>query len=280
MNTPTSFLVADFARTMDALDQGVLVRSIMSEPLVTIGPDDDAAAFFEQRRVDGFDCAPVEQAGRIIGMVYKSDLDAAGSPRRAADAMRSLDRVPIVAGTETVSSLMRVMRQSGEHFWLVLNGTEINAIVTRSDLWRLPVRMLAMCRLVHLEKLMQELIRSRTEGTAWMAVFTEDRRRKVEGVLKVSAARNEQLDLLECTSFSDKIAILGHHLGRKSEAKVLNRITRLRDQLMHGREDSDDESGITAFLDHMENIDLLLHQWSKELGPDEQPAPVAGASAP
>jgi hypothetical protein len=30
----------------------------------------------------------------------------------------------------------------------------------------------------------------------------------------------------------------------------------------------------------MENIDLLLHQWSKELGPDEQPAPVAGASAP
>ena len=264
MTTATPLLVADFTRTIDALDQGVLVRSIMSQPLVTIAPDDDPAAFFERRKADGFDCAPVQRDGRIVGMVYWADVQKGGG-RRAEEVMRSLDQVPIVAGTETVSGLIRAMKANGEHFWLVLNGTEINAIVTRSDLWRLPVRLLAMSRLVHLEKLMQELIRARGDDAGWMAVMPDDRKAKIEAEIKKAAARNEQLDPLESTSFSDKLTIFEKHLERKREAKDLGGINALRNKLMHGREDGDDEASIESFLGRLERMDTFIKKWTREL---------------
>ncbi|MFN8816701.1 MAG: hypothetical protein ACK5ZV_08190, partial [bacterium] len=238
-----------------------------------------AAAFFARPEVEGFDCVPVEHDERIIGMVYRVDLPNAPGPR-ADEAMRPLHCVPTISGAATVDALIRAMHATNEHFWLVLNDTAINAIVTRSDLARLPVRMLTMCRIVHLERLMDELIRTNAPDEAWVAALTDKRRAKLSEVKQQATERNEQIDLLESTSFSDKIEILRKHLGRKADADDLGGINTLRDQLMHARESSSDEAGINQFLRRFHRLDQFVEAWTRELRPDPATSPPSPTATP
>lgn len=263
--------IVDFARTIESLEAGLLVRSIMTYPLRTVRPEDDAAAFFKEHEALGFDCAPVVDSGRIVGMVYLADLRPGG---RAAGcsitraAMRPLHEVPLVSGDEPIARFIEQMRETQEHFWLVLNGTTIDAIVTRSDLWRLPVQLLAFGRIVHLERLMHELIcRHVGEDLSWLDAIGEGRRGKIEKTIERNRTRNEQLNPLESTNFSDKVEIIKKVLRRPADGSALGGINALRDQLMHAREGSDDAPGIEKFLERLARIDRLIASWTSELHP-------------
>ncbi len=266
--TTTTLLTGEFDRTLNALEQGLLVRCIMSSPLQTVGPEEDVATFFAQHKSDGFDCAPVRKNGRIIGMVYMSDVPPEIGAHCAEAIMRPLHLVPMVAATEPLSSLIHQMRSTNQHFWLVLDGTEIDAIVTRSDLWKLPVRLLAICRVVHLERLMHQIIALHVPDDSWMDAFNEERRHKLRQVIDRARERNELLDALESTSFSDKVEILRRTLKRGAEANDLGGISDLRNQLMHARDGNDAEPGILKFLERMQRIDELIAKFTAEMHPD------------
>jgi len=228
--------IDDFNKTVVGLEQGLLVRSIMFFPLATVGPDADPHLFFDENARAGFDCAPVRQGQHIIGMIYREDLGNAKSITTAQAAMRPLHQVPIIAATEPIISLIRKMQISNEHFWLVLDGTSIDAIVTRSDLWRLPVRLLTISRIIHLEQLLTAIIRLNCAADSWMADLTLDRQKKINSVIQSNRKNNEQLDALESTNFSDKLEILGTSLQRRDEKKELGGVIDLRNQLMHARD--------------------------------------------
>src|SRR5690606_17648025 len=118
-----------------------------------------------------FDCFPVrespDEASAIIGAVYRDDVGDHSSV--ASDVMRPLHKVPLVASADSVDRLMRDMHDSGDHHWLVLHEARIAGIVTRSDLGRLPVKLLLFMRLVHLEDLLTTRIRTDAPNDEWLA---------------------------------------------------------------------------------------------------------------
>jgi CBS domain-containing protein len=259
----------DFTRTMEGLERGLVVRTIMSTPLECIGLEDDPIAFFEKHADVGFDCAPVKGDGKLLGMVYSKD---ATKPCAVASVMRPLHEVPLVSADTPIAELIRSMTGEDKHFWLVLDGIEINGIVTRSDLSRLPVRLLAAARVIHLEQLLARLIRLQVEGDSWMGVLSDERRAKIESINCDLRAKNENTDALESTNFSDKLEILSKSLGRAIEAKALGGIVELRNQLLHGRDAADDSQSVAKFLDRMQRIDRHIALFTETLAARIDPA--------
>lgn len=234
------------------------MRSIMSTPLQTIAPEQDVREWFARHEGVGFDCAPVEEKRRIIGMVAVDAMKQVSGPIAAGDLMEPLPRVPMVAESETIANLIRAMRGTGRHFWLVLTGTKIDGIVTRSDLWKLPVRLLAMAMLVHVEQLITELIRRDRPSETWLAQLNKPTRLNIERRGKRKRALNENLDLIETTMFSEKVQIVRLALRNEQLAADLGELVELRNLLMHARDGDDESAGVDDLLTNMERLENVI----------------------
>lgn len=255
----------DFVQTMTALERGLLVRNIMSAPLITIAPGDDPRAFFRAHEASLFDCVPVREGGRVVGMVDKDRLEHPDVPGActAAEVLRPLAEVPLVSEHESISNLIAAMRATGRHHWLVISGVEIAAIVTRSDLWKMPVQLLAWTRIMHLEKQMALAIGARHATDEWMAALSPGRREAVHKVMENLRRNNEHIDPLECTTFSQKVDIANRlfpHLCAKAD---LGGVVTLRDQLAHGRAGDGHAEGINTFLHRLQVIDRFVEAFEK-----------------
>jgi CBS domain-containing protein len=233
----------------------------MSTPLECIGLEDDPIAFFEKHADVGFDCAPVKGDGKLLGMVYSKD---ATKPCAVASVMRPLHEVPLVSADTPIAALIRSMTGEDKHFWLVLDGIEINGIVTRSDLSKLPVRLLAITKIVHLEQLITQLLRKRIPGELWKGGLTGKRVDAIEQLLTQLRASNENTDVFECMGFSDKISVLKQVNGLQVATQVLWDANGLRNQLMHGREGGDDPISVSKFLEQLNAIDNQITHYRQQ----------------
>lgn len=252
---------SDFDRLMRAFESGVTVRLIMSEPLYTIPPDRSMKLVFEDDGCDDFDCFPVrsedDEDSAIIGAVFRDDVDDQ-IDISAQEVMRPMHEVPIVASTDSIDRLITAMRERRQHHWLVLHEMRITGIVTRSDLGRLPVRMLALVRVVHLEESLTQLIRTTCPDDGWLACLTAKRVEGINQRFDEMKSNKEAIDRLACATLSDKSDVLKKCLGCRDDAKQLGRIILLRNDLMHGRTQESDRANIDDLLDCLETIDQLI----------------------
>lgn len=248
---------ADFANTMQSLEAGIVVRLIMSAPLVTVEASAVVSDFLDSDANAYLDCFPVRDAAeQVIGAVYRHD-----HPDRSAAAeqvMRPLYAVPIVSSAESVDRLMRRMHETGEHYWLVVHGSAIAGIVTRSDLGRLPVRMLLIMRIIHLEELLKTLIRTRVAGDTWLNCLSESRQAKLREVYRSNQMHGDDLDLLECTYLSDKATVARKQLGMAKIEKMIRGIDGLRNQLMHARDGKTEDASISKLLERVVRLDKAI----------------------
>jgi CBS domain-containing protein len=250
----------DFRQTMSALEESLLVQSIMSYPLASIAKDRCPVRFFDDARHADFDCAPVTNGSRVIGMIHRSDVG-----HRIPDSclagdtgiLRPLHMVPIVAATEPVAHLLRMMRDTSDHHWLVLKGKEVSAIVTRSDVWKMPVRMLLICRMLHLEQLIALAIRKHSTHDAWMSLLSPSRQAKILDHFASVKRHNEHVDMLESTNYSDKVVIIGRIQPSTTKLR-LSSLDGLRNLLMHGREGHVGSEGVIKLLQWHDHLDTCL----------------------
>lgn len=124
----------------------MFVRDRMTAPAIVIGPEATAAsalAFLEKRKIRRL---PVVQDGKLVGIVTKSDLQAAGR-KIAAGAVTTVAHVmtpkPVTVQPdetlEAAAGLLMTWKVSGLP---VMDGDRVVGILTESDLFRALCEML------------------------------------------------------------------------------------------------------------------------------------------
>lgn len=120
----------------------MLVRDIMTRPVVAIGPDEpiaDVIALMLQRRLRHF---PVVADGELIGIVSDRDLRSVGSAHPAAkpgvaarDPVRQLMTAPVWTAhpSDPVDEIAALLRRARIGSMPVVDDDELVGIVTASD---------------------------------------------------------------------------------------------------------------------------------------------------
>jgi len=148
--------------------------------------------------------------------------------------MQQLDESLLVRAE---APLMSFVRLAGIFpYKLVLNESAIVGIVTRSDLLKLPVRLLAFAFMTHLEMLMADVIRTKYSPAdeSWFDMLSDDRRKKVSGKREKLKGSRLDLDLLEFTEFCDKRQIVKKIAGFGGDfIEDAEEAEKLRNQIAH-----------------------------------------------
>jgi acetoin utilization protein AcuB len=120
----------------------MLVRDIMTRPVVSIGPDEpisDVIALMAQRRLRHF---PVVDAGRLVGIVSDRDLRTVGADHPSArpgvtprDPVRALMSSPVWTASplDPIDEAAALLRRRAIGAMPVLDEDELVGIVTASD---------------------------------------------------------------------------------------------------------------------------------------------------
>lgn len=223
--------------------------------------DEAFDALATRRKMDelGFDVYGISTDGRVNQYVYAVELNA-GICQSYAHAI-----VPsqLVSSSTPLLDLLPVLRN--KEWVFVLEGTDINGIITWADMQKLPVRMMLFSMVSLLEMHLLELIRIHFPQDSWESILNSDERKKVTRTYERHQDQNNALDRAEYLDFAHKIKIVSKSniictklLMRSDElASLLNRAKDLRNGIAHNHEvENSDTNGNVVDLAHQ--IDSLV----------------------
>jgi CBS domain-containing protein len=222
---------AEFEAALQAMEASFHVRPIGTfEPDLVCAPaDTDATAWLAMSNPD-FDQFPVKQGDATVGILLRQGDHTSKTVR---DAMQPLREGLMVSANMPIAELIPELREN--HYRLVLSGSRIAGLVTRSDLLKLPVRLVVFALIAHLEQVMADLVSARWPNESWLAELSEGRQEIIK--TKESDLRNRGMNLpkIELTEFCDKADLCKQFVeGSKSRFKEEPANLRdLRDQLVH-----------------------------------------------
>jgi len=170
----TDTSIHPFETTLSAYKQGFHVSHIATFSLQTCALDETVDQVYE--RHPDFDQVPVAQEGCIVGVLERADHQSAG---RVSEQARPLDDSILVEAGEPLIDFIPLMA-APPYYRLVLQGARITGIVTRSDLLKLPVRLLGFALVTNLELVMKEVIEKHLpEESEWLRLLSDKRKAKV-----------------------------------------------------------------------------------------------------
>jgi hypothetical protein len=187
-----------------------------------------------------FDYLPVRSKDRIVGLLPLNEFRAAPIDSLGLTTervMHSLDQSILITSG---SSVLRYIEEAeASPCRLVLRHTQIDGIVTISDLQKLAVRPALFTLVTHLELLMAAAIRTRFRDRSeddWL-VLLGDRRTRVEQEWEKQKAGGLEIDRIAATQFADKREILVKsgliHCSRSRAEREFGSIEDLRNGLAH-----------------------------------------------
>jgi hypothetical protein len=222
--------------------------------LVTCGDKDTVLAALARDTSGTFDYLPVRDERSVVGVLCRKQ--EMGSNRVVREVMLTLHSGMLVSAVDPVLPVLEML-DDDLGFRLVLQNGEIRGIVTLSDLQKLPVRPLVFARITHIELLLAELIRQRTQNDdeRWLSILSPGRREKVLQKWNKLREANAEVTRLECMEFADKrdavLKLGGLSNWSKNEAeKCLDDIRELRDKIAHAADyaASPEDARRTVFL--------------------------------
>ena len=169
------------------------------------------------------------------------------------ESMRILDDSLLVSSDEPLTRFVPLLKK--DSYRLVLVGTEIKGIVTRSDIAKAPVRLLAFTLVSHLEMLITDMIREHCpDDQAVLRHLRHDPlgHKKLEGRLKRKRTHNLLSPVIELADLSDKRCVLSaiFGLGRKA-VQELKEIEELRNAVAHARDYARTDEDLGTFIERM-----------------------------
>ncbi|MGB8345024.1 MAG: hypothetical protein WCD86_09075 [Ktedonobacteraceae bacterium] len=240
-----------FQSTMTGLEAGLQVLHITNFNLQFCDNDEEEViAVFD--RFKQFDQVPVRRNGKVVGLIERANGTITGQVK---ERMRPLNDSLLISAFEPLMHLISLMDMTGTYYLLVLGGTKeqqgIQGIVTRSDLLKLPIRLLAFTMVTHLEMLLKSIIQSECyqDEQIWLKCLSEGRRKNT--LNKWEQAKTSRLEppKLEYTEFCDKRDILMKLLkpGTKFK-KDLEKIENLRNSVAHAGDYAETQEHMRQFI--------------------------------
>jgi hypothetical protein len=259
---PTAAASDIFDATMRGLESGLHVAHVATFELKTCEATDDVARVLSNPSLSAFDQIPVRRDGHIVGVLRRMD----GIEGKVSERMTHLDGSMLVAAQAPLMSYVR-MAAAGP-YRLVVGEPGVTGIVTRSDLLKLPVRLLAFTLVAHLEMLLAAIIRCRCgpDDRGWLKLLSDGRRQKLEE--KRRKLRAEKLDppLLELTEFCDKRVAVAKLLALGGDfTEQVQAIEKLRNPVAHAATYVGTDDEVKVFVERMESAQRWIYALRRRL---------------
>lgn len=191
----------------------------------------------EWLEMNGFDAAPIaeEKPHRFFALdVEANDDDPLPEVALPIDAARLV--------TSSLGLADGVAFLAMEPYYFVMEGSRLVGIVTRADLQRPAVSMVALSLILAAEARMGVLIKGWV-GPGWESHLSDERRAKLGEILEDRRRRNVEIGLIDCLMLGDRLKLLGKSdalIGTLSYRDVgsyrgwKEELGGLRDTLAHG----------------------------------------------
>lgn len=214
----------------------------VAEPLKAFPSDTEAAEVLVWMEECDFDVVGIEAQGTISGYVGRSTLSK-GKSGKCSDYQRVFHPKELIAISTPLIKLLPILQQTPRLF--VLDGNQVNGIVTCGDLQKAPVRMLLFGLITLLEMNLLRIVQRYYPQDSWQSILKPDRLEAAQRLWRESQARNEATDLVDYLQFCDKRDLLLHQtelvqqLGLKSKRsgeRFLKAAEQLRNRLAHAQD--------------------------------------------
>jgi hypothetical protein len=229
-NGPLDF---DVAEAMPQLEAGMRVRFMATFPFEGCRDDDEVREVVSRFEEKQFDFIPVtDQKRHVVGVFHRREHH--GSNRLVREAMRPLTSGMLLSADAPLFTF--VEKADERPYCLVVDGEDINGIVTLSDLQKLPVRPALFLLVTHLELLIVEWMRRIGEAT-WLTKLRNGRVGLIRKRHERLQDRNLRIDLVCSTDLSDKfdvVVALNLFGPEPAVQKELSEIRALRNLVAHG----------------------------------------------
>jgi hypothetical protein len=251
-----------FDQTMRSLEAGLTIKDVATFELGSCDLANDLGGVLDAPQLGLFDAIPVKDEGRVVGVLERPSL---GRETTVAAAMRRLDDSLLASAHDPLKSLVTLL--TATPYRLVVDNGRILGIVTRSDMHKLPMRLLVFALVTHLELLMAEAITKQMPNDRWIDELKGERRRKFEVKRKELRSANFDPPLIELTEFCDKrdlvLPLLGElEIGKGKAQSELGRIETLRNKVAHAAGFATDERQFLRFVTTFESAEAWIRRLS------------------
>lgn len=245
-----------FDQTMKDLENNLQVRHITTLNPVTCATSDQVTEILS--RYPDFDHFPVREGATVSGILSRDD-SLQDSQSTVRECMQPLDERCLVAAEQPLLPFLAVLVEP-PYFRLVLEGTQIIGIVTRSDTLNLPVRLLGVALCIRLESIFAELITRRWPNAAdWLALLPDKDRKPLEKAVKRLTKERANPAAIELTDFRHKNFLIeklfpaDHDLARDADE-----IRQMRNDLVHGHDFARTYSDLEQFIGRLKLARCLI----------------------
>jgi hypothetical protein len=212
-----------------------------------------------------FSHIPVRRDGRICGVLDRRDasLDA-----EAGQQMRPLDDSLLISASTPIDTFIHALDDTD--YRLVVDRGGVIAIVTRSDLQKLPVRSLAFTVITHMEMVMGDLIRKMCPDD-WLNRGLDDRdRANIEGWYRRAKQEDIGIDRLAVASLAHKGTVITSLRVMPAEfGASIDEIVKLRNDLAHANTFLEDEPALNMFVARYKSACRWVDEIRKRLNEEE-----------
>lgn len=120
----------------------MIVRNAMIEDVTTVSPDDTLQSAYEMIQTKRYDCLPVTEGGKLVGVIQLTDIYEAcmrqgrqvALPRKVAEVM--VPNPITVAPDDLIEKAARILLQRDIPFLPVLEGEKLVGVISEGDIFK------------------------------------------------------------------------------------------------------------------------------------------------
>jgi hypothetical protein len=233
----------DFEAVASNMGRAMLVLHVATRPLHTAHASEDVAHVIAWACPAGINNVPVLRDGTIVGVIENINADYPGvklppNEGSAWQAMRPLHAGMLLESGTPLADLLPVLLEP-PHYRLVLDGSQADAIVTPSDLVKLPMRILVFAAVANLESALLDALRRlyASDEDACQHLDADSQTQVLDSYDKLRAAHLDP-SLLEVVSLRQKARLLAARgvFGGEDpviEAEFEDLVSALRNPIVH-----------------------------------------------
>jgi hypothetical protein len=230
----------------------------IAEPLVSFDEVTPAAESLRLMTLRDFDVVGVRHDGLVVGYLDRDHLEEG----TCGGHLRTFDDGAVISEDTPLADVVQGLARSPRLFVRVLGS--VGGIVTMSDLEKPPVRMWLFGMITLTEMRMSRLVEQFCQGDTWKAFLSEGRVQKAEALLEERRRRSQNLRLVDCLQFSDKVQIIARNetirqltrfSSRRQVEDVCKALENLRNNLAHSQDIlSSDWNTIVALASDLDSV--------------------------
>lgn len=248
---------SDFQKTILGYTKGFFVSHIATFDLITCNPIAIATSVLTQN--SDLDQIPVKDKNSIIGVLERTSHN---ENVLVKDCMVPLSEKILVTGNFPINEFLKIL-DSEPSYRLIIEGSNITGIVTKSDLLKLPVRIYCFALISNIEILLKLIIEDRFHDDSWLDMLSGDRQKNINNRYKKDTERLLNLSKIDATEFNEKLDIvLSLKIFKESFKEDITNIISFRNDINHSKKRYLPQNDLNAFISLLKTSEYWIEELS------------------